>query len=100
VVWADLHLDGDRLALFVQDRLSWLLTSRKWTAPLPINAYVVEHSNGLILFDTGQDRASVTNDSYFPDGFTGYLYDRLTRVPHRACPGTRNRASGEPGRVL
>jgi glyoxylase-like metal-dependent hydrolase (beta-lactamase superfamily II) len=57
----------------------WLLTSRKWTAPLPINVYVIEHSKGLMLFDTGQDRASVTDDSYFPDGFTGYLYDRLTR---------------------
>jgi N-acyl homoserine lactone hydrolase len=57
----------------------WLLTSPKWTAPLPINAYVIEHSKGLILFDTGQDRASVTDDSYFPGGFTGYLYDRLTR---------------------
>ena len=57
----------------------WLLTSRKWTAPLPINAYVIEHPKGLILFDTGQDRASVTDDSYFPGGITGYLYDRLTR---------------------
>ena len=57
----------------------WLLTSRQWTAPLPINAYVIEHPKGLILFDTGQDRASVTDDSYFPGGFTGYLYDRLTR---------------------
>ena len=57
----------------------WLLTSRKWTPPLPINAYVIEHSKGLFLFDTGQDRASVTDDSYFPGGFTGFLYDRLTR---------------------
>jgi len=57
----------------------WLLTSRKWTAPLPINAYVIEHSKGLVLFDTGQDRASVTDSSYFPGGFVGYLYDRLTR---------------------
>ncbi len=57
----------------------WLLTSRRWTEPLPINAYVIEHSDGLVLFDTGQDRASVTDESYFPGGFTGYLYDRLTR---------------------
>jgi N-acyl homoserine lactone hydrolase len=57
----------------------WLLASRRWTPPRPINAYVVEHANGLILFDTGQDRASVTDDSYFPGGFTGYLYDRLAR---------------------
>jgi glyoxylase-like metal-dependent hydrolase (beta-lactamase superfamily II) len=40
---------------------------------------LIEHSEGLLLFDTGQDRASVTGESYFPGGFTGYLYDRLTR---------------------
>jgi len=57
----------------------WLLTSRKWTPPRPINAYVIEHSEGLVLFDTGQDRASVTDASYFPGGFTGLLYDRLAR---------------------
>ncbi len=41
--------------------------------------YVIEHSKGLILFDAGQDRASVTDGSYFPGGVTGFLYDRLAR---------------------
>ena len=54
----------------------WLLTSRHWTPPRPINVYVIEHSRGLVLFDTGQDRASVTDKGYFP-GLTGYLYHRL-----------------------
>jgi N-acyl homoserine lactone hydrolase len=57
----------------------WLLTSREWTPPRPVNVYVIEHANGLILFDTGQDRASVTDDADFPGGFTGYLYHRLAR---------------------
>jgi N-acyl homoserine lactone hydrolase len=57
----------------------WLATSRRWTDPRPINTYVIEHRNGLVLFDTGQDRASVTDPSYFPNGFTGRLYDRLAR---------------------
>jgi N-acyl homoserine lactone hydrolase len=57
----------------------WLLTSRDWLPPRPINAYVIEHAKGLILFDTGQDRASVTDPSYFPGGVTGFLYDRLAR---------------------
>jgi N-acyl homoserine lactone hydrolase len=57
----------------------WLLTSRQWLPPRPINAYVIEHANGLLLFDTGQDRASVTDDAYFPSGLTGLLYDRLAR---------------------
>ena len=32
----------------------WLLTSQRWTPPLPINVYVVEHERGLVLFDAGQ----------------------------------------------
>src|SRR5580704_10983787 len=57
----------------------WLLASRRWTEPRPINAYVIEHRDGLVLFDTGQDRASVTDPGYFPGGMTGFLYDRLAR---------------------
>jgi glyoxylase-like metal-dependent hydrolase (beta-lactamase superfamily II) len=57
----------------------WLLTSRRWTPPRPVNVYVIEHANGLILFDTGQDRASVTDTAYFPGGAAGYLYHRLAR---------------------
>jgi len=57
----------------------WLLTSRRWTPPQAINIYVIEHARGLILFDTGQDRASVTDRGYFPGGLTGLIYDRLAR---------------------
>jgi hypothetical protein len=57
----------------------WLLTSREWTPPRPVNVYVIEHAKGLILFDTGQDRASVTDETYFPGGLTGHLYHRLAR---------------------
>jgi N-acyl homoserine lactone hydrolase len=57
----------------------WLLTSRRWLAPRPINVYVIEHADGLVLFDTGQDRASVTDDSYFPGGPAGIVYDRLAK---------------------
>jgi N-acyl homoserine lactone hydrolase len=57
----------------------WLLTSRRWTEPLPINVYVLEHERGLVLFDTGQDRASVTDPDYFPHGVLGAVYGRLAR---------------------
>ncbi|MGJ6969113.1 N-acyl homoserine lactonase family protein [Streptosporangium sp. G11] len=57
----------------------WLFTSRRWTQPLPINVYVIERGDGLVLFDTGQDRASVTDPGYFPGGITGVMYDRLAR---------------------
>jgi N-acyl homoserine lactone hydrolase len=59
--------------------LWWLLTSRNWTGPRPINAYVIERADGLVLFDTGQDRASVTNAGYLPKGLAGLLNRRLAR---------------------
>lgn len=58
----------------------WLMTSRHWTDPRPINVYVIERSDGLVLFDTGQDRASVTDPTYFPQsGINGLIYRRLAR---------------------
>src|ERR1700749_1496672 len=39
----------------------WLLTSRRWTPPRPINVYVIEHAKRLILFEARQDRAWVTS---------------------------------------
>jgi glyoxylase-like metal-dependent hydrolase (beta-lactamase superfamily II) len=57
----------------------WLLTSRKWTEQLPINAYLIEHERGLVLFDTGQDRQSITDPKYFPGGIVGFFYKRLAK---------------------
>jgi glyoxylase-like metal-dependent hydrolase (beta-lactamase superfamily II) len=65
---------GSRIPMMV-----WLVGSRRWTPPRPINAYVIEHADGLVLFDTGQDRASVTDSDYFPGGAIGFLYGRLAR---------------------
>jgi N-acyl homoserine lactone hydrolase len=55
----------------------WLRTSRHWTKPLLINAYVIEHGDGIVLFDTGQDRASVTRPALRPRRRHRILYDRL-----------------------
>ena len=68
------HVEGARAPL-----VWWLLTSKRWTAPRPINVYVIEHEQGLVLFDTGQDRASVTDANYFPKGIIGWLYGRLAK---------------------
>jgi N-acyl homoserine lactone hydrolase len=57
----------------------WIFTSRRWLSGRPINVYVVEHTNGVVLFDTGQDHASVTDPCYFPDGPVGLIYRRLAR---------------------
>jgi len=69
----------DHLASTWRPTAWWLLASRRWTGPRPINAYVIEHRDGLVLFDTGQDRASVTDPGYFPGAITGVLYGRLAR---------------------
>jgi glyoxylase-like metal-dependent hydrolase (beta-lactamase superfamily II) len=55
----------------------WILMSRRWLSARPINVYVIEHRDGLVVFDAGQDRASVTDADYFPDGLTGLIYRRL-----------------------
>lgn len=60
--------------------LWWMLTSRDWTEPMPINAYVIEHDDGLVLFDTGQDRASVVDPNYLPAGIVGAMYRRTARA--------------------
>lgn len=59
--------------------LWWLATSRRWTQKLPISVYVIEHADGLVLFDTGQDRRSVTDPHYFPGGFPGWVFRRLAQ---------------------
>jgi N-acyl homoserine lactone hydrolase len=57
---------------------AWILGSRQWMPPRPVNVYVIEHARGLVLFDLGQDRASVTDPKgYFPGQPIRFLYDRL-----------------------
>ena len=75
------HVESDGTPL-----MWWLNTSRTWTDPRPINVYVIEHEQGVVLFDTGQDRRSVTAPDYFPTGFAGHIYSRLARfdVPEDA----------------
>jgi N-acyl homoserine lactone hydrolase len=69
------HAFGSRIPTY-----AWILGSRRWTPPRPINVYVIEHADGLVLFDLGQDRASVTDaDAYFPGQPTRFFYDRLAR---------------------
>ncbi|NUO56482.1 MAG: N-acyl homoserine lactonase family protein [Hamadaea sp.] len=81
----------------------WLMvTARSWTPPRPINAYVIEHPEGVVLFDTGQDIASVTDPAYFPGGPTGHLYDRLAKfdiTPAQTLAASLRRLGHEPGDV-
>jgi glyoxylase-like metal-dependent hydrolase (beta-lactamase superfamily II) len=48
-------------------RRARVLTDRRWTAPLPINTYLIGHPEGPILFDTGESpRATHGLGGYFP----------------------------------
>ena len=46
-------------------RLVHTLLDRRWTEPLPIYAWVIEHPEGIIVIDTGEN-ASVNSPGYFP----------------------------------
>ena len=39
----------------------WLLTSRQWTEPRPINAYVIEHRDGVVSPSAGNVRSIHSN---------------------------------------
>lgn len=81
----------------------WLMvTARDWTPPRPINAYVIEHPEGVVLFDTGQDIASITDPAYFPGGPTRYIYDRLAKFdisPDQTLTAALRRLGHGPGDV-
>lgn len=69
------HIHGSRLPA-----LAWILFSRTWTGWRPINVFVIEHEQGLLLFDTGQDPASVSDPHYYPSSpIIRLLYSRLAR---------------------
>lgn len=55
--------------------LWWTFTSRTWTEPLPVHALVIEHSDGTLLWDTGQ-HPDCASPGYFPGGFIGAVYRR------------------------
>ena len=67
------HVYGTR-----KPELVWIFFGRRWVR-LPINVYVVDHTDGLVLFDTGQDRAVVTDPDYWPDRITAFFYRHIFR---------------------
>lgn len=65
------HVYGTR-----KPALWWIFFGRQWVS-IPINVYVIEHSDGLVLFDTGQNRAVVTDPDYWPAGLTGFIFRHI-----------------------
>ncbi len=57
----------------------WILTSRSWI-PVPINYFLIEHRDGLILFDTGLDPAIATDQKYIDSVLGRFLLSRIFRL--------------------
>lgn len=56
----------------------WVLASRSWVR-LPINAFALEHRDGLVLFDTGIDPAIVSDPNYISSPIGRFLLRRVFR---------------------
>lgn len=56
----------------------WIFRSKEWI-PLPINVYVIEHPEGLVLFDTGVDPAIATDPDFWPDRVTKLFMEHIFR---------------------
>jgi N-acyl homoserine lactone hydrolase len=73
------HVHGSRLP-----SLAWILLSPTWGEWRPIHVFVIEHAHGLVLFDTGQDIASLTDPRYYPSSpLMRLIYRRLARFEMR-----------------
>lgn len=69
------HRYGSRLPI-----LLWVLLSRRWVNGVPVHFFAIDHSEGLVLFDTGLDPA-IARD---PRGYLGsalgvFFLNRLFR---------------------
>ena len=65
------HRYGSRMP-----RIVWALFSRSWVE-MPINAFLIRHRDGLVMFDTGLDPAIKTDPDYIEQAVGRYLVDRI-----------------------
>ena len=60
-------------------RMLWVLTSQSWIK-IPINVFLLEHRDGLVLFDTGLDPAIATDPNYINSVIGRFLLHRIFRL--------------------
>ena len=60
-------------------QLWWVFFGRQWV-PLPIQAFLIAHRDGLVLFDTGIDPAIQSNKSYIRQAIGRFLLSRIFRL--------------------
>lgn len=68
------HLYGSRMP-----QLWWVLTSRSWIR-VPINAFVLRHRDGLVLFDAGMDPSIRSDANYVSSAVGRFLLHRIFRL--------------------
>lgn len=74
--WAEQHTEH-RYGSW-KPRLWWALTSRSWVK-LPINFFLIDHRDGLVLFDTGLDPAIASDPTYISQAIGRFLVKRIFR---------------------
>ena len=57
----------------------WVLFSRSWIE-IPINYFLIEHRDGLLLFDTGLDPAIKSDPRYISSPIGRFLLQRIFRL--------------------
>lgn len=65
------HRYGSRLP-----RLWWVFFGRNWV-PLPLQSFLIEHRDGLVLFDTGIDPAITLGKGYIKQAIGRFLLPRI-----------------------
>lgn len=60
-------------------RIVWALFSRSWVE-MPVNAFLIRHRDGLVMFDTGLDPAIKTDPDYIQQAIGKYLVDRIFQL--------------------
>ena len=68
------HRYGSRLP-----QLWWVFFSKNWV-PVPIQLFVIQHRDGLILFDTGIDPAIMSDKGYIRQAIGRFLLPRIFRL--------------------
>ena len=71
------HRDGTWLP-----QLWWVLTSQSWVE-VPLSYFVIEHRDGLVLFDTGADPAIASDPNYISSPIGQFLLHRIFRMKIR-----------------
>ncbi|MDA0231509.1 MAG: N-acyl homoserine lactonase family protein [Proteobacteria bacterium] len=60
-------------------RIWWALASRSWVE-VPINVYVIEHRDGLVLFDAGLDPAIASDPNYVTQAIGRFFLRKVFRI--------------------